>query len=183
MNKARAIRWLPVCAALIAATIIPALPAQAANEDAHGHAPTWEHSCGAYRDFPSEWTAVSGHNPCAGYGFSYVLTSGNVHHTATWDFTATTADLGVFEVDAWIPDVGANQKAEYDYQLCGSSAWVKIGDLNQSADDSDDRSTYYAVGNITLHPDQGVCKIRVVNVESASWDLAEDALGLYRISG
>ena len=181
MSKARAIRWLPMCAAVIAATIIPALPAQA--EDVRGHAPTWEHSCGAFRDFPSQWQPISGHNPCGSGGFSYVLTSGSVHHTATWDFTTVTADLGVFEVDTWIPSLDASQEAEYDYQLCGSSTWVKIGDLNQSLDNSDRYETYYAIGDITLHPDQGVCTIRVVNVGSASWDLAEDALGLYRLSG
>lgn len=47
----------------------------------------------------------------------------------------------------------------YDFQLRGSSAGT------------------------TLNPDRGVRKIRVVNIGSALWDLAENALALYRLSG
>lgn len=176
------IRVLAIAAVAAATTIAPVSSAHA--DDTHGHSPTWEVSCGAYRDFPSQWHHVDGQNPvCATTGFSWIWTSPSTVHTATWDFTSTTADQATLEVEAWIPNVGASQEVEYDYQLCGASTWKFVGDLDQAADDSAAHGTWYAVGRLTLQPDQGVCRIRIRNTGSASWDMAEDALGLYKVSG
>jgi hypothetical protein len=169
----RSARALAAAAALVAAVC---LPAGSAAADTQGNAADI-FDCGALRDVPDEWTAVAGAGWCSSqqgqgtWGYSYVLTSPTDVHYATWDFDGGVEEFFTLAVEAYIPgDTGA--EAEYDYQVCGSSSWVKLGDLNQYND-----SGWYTPGTIPAYT--VVCAVREHNVGSASYNLGEDALGFY----
>lgn len=154
-------------------TLTSAVPAFA---DTQGNTPNFGMDCGAYRDIPSDWTPHSGgYCSSQGWGYSYVFTSPSIHHYATWDFDLEQlSGATTYYVEAWIPSYGAGQHTAYYYQLCGSSNWTYVGQLFQESD-----SGWYTPGSFTLSASQTMCAVREENTGNQSWDMAEDALGIY----
>lgn len=163
-----------LCSAAMACIIVVGFSAAPAFADTRGTYPGFKIDCGALRDIPKDWTAVSG-GECPGYGYSYVLTNPSNVHYAYWEFGfGYTTVAFKFPVEVWVPSKYAGAQVEYDFNYCDSpNTWHLIGYLNQGQD-----SGWYTPGSVTVGNNRFLCDIREHNVGSGQWDLAEDALGL-----
>lgn len=170
-RRRTALALLSASAALAAG--LPSAQASAATA-AEGQ-PTAILRCGAYRDFPSEWTAVKDAGWCTTHNrgtwdYSWILTGPSNVHYATWDFTPGYYTKVPLQLDVYVPaNTGAD--AEYDYQVCGSGTWQPIGTINQY------NASGWTTTGAPVPAYTDICYVRVHNIGSASWNLGEDALG------
>ena len=166
-----------VVAAAILALLGVGLSAAPSFADSQGQSPDiW--TCGAFRDVPSQWTAVPNVGWCTSqpgegvWGYSWVWTSPTTVHYATWDFSPGFAANEPLHLEAFIP-ANTGAVAQYDYQVCGSSSWTSIGTINQF-----NASGWWTTGQ-PIPAGTWICKVREHNTGPGSWNLGEDALGFH----